>query len=113
MRSATVVLPVPGLPVNDICSVGGPETSPTCSRARATRRKAAISRMRCLTGARPTRSRSSSAIGAAMSVSACKRLEIDHLTGGATAQHGRLRRCSSHVLLYRRRSAGRPAGRAP
>src|SRR5262245_40065351 len=71
IRSATVVLPVPGLPVKAICSVGGSEVSPTSWRARATKRNAAISRMRCLTGASPTRSRSSSAIGAPRSASAC------------------------------------------
>ena len=31
MRSATVVLPVPGLPVKDICSVGVSAVSPSCS----------------------------------------------------------------------------------
>src|SRR5262249_39788366 len=40
-------------------------------RGRATKRNAGISRMRCLTGASPTRSRSSSAIGAPRSASAC------------------------------------------
>ena len=56
MRSATVVLPVPGLPVNAMCSVGGAEEKPSRSRARATSRNEAISRMRRFTGARPTSS---------------------------------------------------------
>ena len=34
MRSATVVLPVPGLPVKLMCSVGAPAARPSCSRAR-------------------------------------------------------------------------------
>ena len=30
MRAATVVLPVPGLPVNDMCKLGGVVERPTC-----------------------------------------------------------------------------------
>ena len=57
---ATVVLPVPGLPVKLMCRVG------LCGRGRALRARstsnsAAISRMRCLTGARPISSSSSCA----------------------------------------------------
>jgi hypothetical protein len=33
MRSATVVLPVPGLPVKDMCSEGDPATRPSCAGA--------------------------------------------------------------------------------
>ena len=59
MRAATVVLPVPGLPVKDMCRVGGWATSPTSRRSLSTSSSAAISRMRRLTGFRPTSSRSS------------------------------------------------------
>src|SRR5690606_40296309 len=60
MRTATVVLPVPGLPVKHICMLGCSDSIPTCARALATSRNAAISRTRCLTGARPMRSLSRS-----------------------------------------------------
>ena len=56
MRSATVVLPVPGRPVNDMCRLGAVVASPTCLRARSTTSRAAISRMRVFTGRRPIRS---------------------------------------------------------
>ncbi len=59
MRMATVVLPVPGLPVKLMCRVGACEERPNFERTRSTRRSAAISRMRCLTGARPMSSSSS------------------------------------------------------
>src|SRR5262249_48853603 len=59
--SATVVFPVPGLPVKLMCSVGVSCASPRRLRARSTRSSAAISRIRCLTGVSPTSSRSSSA----------------------------------------------------
>ena len=59
MRSATVVLPVPGLPVKLMCSVGVSDEMPSFLRSRSTRSSAAISRMRFLTGFRPTSSRSS------------------------------------------------------
>src|SRR5690242_1101803 len=85
MRRATVVLPVPGLPVKAICNVGGSEVSPTSWRARATKRNAAISRMRCLTGASPTRSRSSSAIGAPRSTSACSAFKSTTLLAESNA----------------------------
>ncbi len=66
MRMATVVLPVPGLPVKLMCRLGpepaGPAASPRFRRSLSTTNRAAMSRMRCLTGARPTRSRSSSSI---------------------------------------------------
>ena len=48
MRSATVVLPVPGLPVKLMCSVGGSWARPSAARARSTSSSAAISRMRRL-----------------------------------------------------------------
>ena len=59
MRSATVVLPVPGLPVKLMCSDGG---SLQARAGGAASRPAAARRSRgcgCLTGARPTSSRSS------------------------------------------------------
>src|SRR5690606_28246931 len=58
MRIATVVLPVPGLPVKLMCSDGCSVASPRRWRTRSTSSRAAISRTRRLTGARPTRSRS-------------------------------------------------------
>src|SRR5690606_34783142 len=61
MRSATVVLPVPGLPVKLIGNVGVSCARPMLRRARSTRSRAAVSRIRFLTGASPIRSRSSSA----------------------------------------------------
>src|SRR5450755_656074 len=60
MRIATVVLPVPGLPVKLMCSEGFSAARPRFRRSLSITSSAAISRMRCLTGARPTRSRSSS-----------------------------------------------------
>ena len=47
---ATVVLPVPGLPVNDMCSDGRSEARPTSARSRSISSSAAISRIRVLTG---------------------------------------------------------------
>ena len=61
MRSATVVFPVPGFPVKDICSVGVSLVSASFCRARSMTRSEAISRIRVLTGFRPTSSRSSGA----------------------------------------------------
>src|SRR5664280_2699787 len=58
---ATVVLPVPGWPVKDICRVGRSVDSSIFSRNRATSSKEAISRIRALTGLRPTSSLSNSA----------------------------------------------------
>src|SRR5687768_14276813 len=60
MRRATVVFPVPGLPVKHMCSDGRSDASPCSRRRRSTTSSAAISRMRVFTGARPTRSPSSS-----------------------------------------------------
>ena len=60
MRSATVVLPVPGLPVKLMCSDGRAAVSPASARSRSITSSAAISRMRLLTGASATSSRSSS-----------------------------------------------------
>src|SRR5215217_1999271 len=59
MRRATVVFPVPGLPVKHICSEGRSDTSPCSRRRRSTTNSAAISRMRVLAGASPTSSPSS------------------------------------------------------
>ena len=60
MRIATVVLPVPGLPVKDMCSEGDPATRPSCLRARSMSSSAAMSRTRAFTGLSPISSRSSS-----------------------------------------------------
>jgi hypothetical protein len=60
MRIATVVLPVPGLPVKHMCSEGDCAARPRLARSLSITSSAAMSRMRCLTGASPTRSRSSS-----------------------------------------------------
>src|SRR5260370_19684841 len=64
MRSATVVLPVPGLPVKLMWRLGACACSPRSMRSLSITRSAAMSRMRALIGARPTRSRSSSSITA-------------------------------------------------
>ena len=50
MRSATVVLPVPGLPVKLMCSEGRDEIRPSSRRSRSITSSAAISRMRVFTG---------------------------------------------------------------
>ena len=57
--SATVVFPVPGLPVRLMCSVGGWELRAISSRSLSITSRAAISRMRPFTGSSATRSRSS------------------------------------------------------
>src|SRR3984893_14512767 len=59
IRTATVVLPVPGLPVKLMCSDGAPADKPSEWRSLSTRSSAAMSRMRLLTGSRPMSSRSS------------------------------------------------------
>src|SRR6266404_4945543 len=64
MRSATVVLPVPGLPVKLMCRLGACACSPRFMRSLSITSSAAMSRMRALIGVRPTRSRSSSSITA-------------------------------------------------
>src|SRR6266436_419226 len=64
MRSATVVLPVPGLPVKLMCRLGACAERPRFMRSLSITRSAAMSRMRALIGVRPTRSRSSSSITA-------------------------------------------------
>ena len=56
IRSATVVFPVPGLPVRLMCSVGGWELRFISSRKRSITSRAAISRIRCFTGSSATRS---------------------------------------------------------
>ena len=60
MRSATVVLPVPGLPLKHMCRLGDWLASPRLRRSLSITSRAAMSRMRALTGLRPTRSVSSS-----------------------------------------------------
>src|ERR1700722_1354263 len=60
MRRATVVLPVPGLPVKDMCRLGASASSPRFMRSLSITSNAAMSRMRLLTGASPTRAPSSS-----------------------------------------------------
>src|SRR5882762_5890821 len=62
MRSATVVLPVPGLPVKLMCRLGACADRPRFMRSLSITSSAAMSRMRALIGVRPTRSRSSSSI---------------------------------------------------
>src|SRR6266576_5590473 len=64
MRSATVVLPVPGLPVKLMCRLGACACNPRFMRSLSITSNAAMSRMRALIGVRPTRSRSSSSITA-------------------------------------------------
>src|ERR1019366_7419670 len=59
MRIATVVLPVPGLPVKHMCSDGGVDCKPFARRSLSISSSAAMSRMRPLTGASPTSSASS------------------------------------------------------
>src|SRR5918999_2472999 len=59
IRRATVVFPVPGLPLKHMCSDGRSDASPCSRRRRSTTSRAAISRMRVFTGASPTRSPSS------------------------------------------------------
>ena len=61
IRSATVVFPVPGFPVNDICSVGASDANPMRLRIRSIRSSDAISRIRVFTGFKPISSRSSCA----------------------------------------------------
>src|SRR5882757_8002941 len=58
IRSATVVLPVPGLPVNDICNVGTSVVRSMRLRIRSISNSDAISRIRVLTGFSPISSRS-------------------------------------------------------
>src|ERR1700682_1265381 len=64
MRSATVVLPVPGLPVKDMCRLGACACNPRFMRSLSITSSAAISRIRALIGASPIRSCSSSSITA-------------------------------------------------
>ena len=59
MRIATVVLPVPGLPVKHMCSDGACDCNPCSARNLSMSSSAAMSRMRLLTGARPINSASS------------------------------------------------------
>ena len=61
MRMATVVLPVPGLPLKHMCKLGAWLVSPRLMRSLSMTSSAAMSRMRALTGTSPTRSASSSA----------------------------------------------------
>ena len=59
IRSATVVLPVPGLPVNDMCNVGASEVMFMRLRMRSISSSEAISRIRVFTGLNPISSPSS------------------------------------------------------
>ena len=56
MRTATVVLPVPGAPVKHMWRLGTAVSKPSLRRILSSTRSAAISRTRCFTGSRPTRS---------------------------------------------------------
>src|SRR2546421_594648 len=76
MRSATVVLPVPGLPVKLMCRLGACACSPRFMRSLSITSNAAMSRMRALIGVRPTRSRSSSSITAPASLCASTWLTV-------------------------------------
>src|ERR1700694_85881 len=58
MRMATVVLPVPGLPVKLMCSDGDSDARPCSRRSLSTTSNEATSPTRVFTGARPTSSRS-------------------------------------------------------
>ena len=91
MRSATVVLPVPGLPVKLMCSVGVSCARPSCFRARSTSSSAAVSRMRFFTGSSPISSRSSSSSTAATPDSSQLLAQVD-------ARLRRLRRGSISTL---------------
>src|ERR687894_650322 len=62
MRRATVVFPVPGLPLKHMCSDGRSDASPCSRRRRSTTSRAAISRMRVFTGAASTSSATAGAI---------------------------------------------------
>ena len=58
MRRATVVLPVPGLPVKLMWSDGAPADRPAWPRSFSMSSREAISRIRVFTGASPTSSAS-------------------------------------------------------
>ena len=100
MRSATVVLPVPGLPVKLMCSDGRVQARPSSRRRRSTTSSAAISRMRVLTGSSATRS---------ASICASTRLDV---AGGRRVghDHGHARRPPLPVAVPRRPVA-MPGGR--
>ena len=75
----TVVLPVPGLPVKDICNPGLFAVIPKFFLNLSINNNAAISRIRAFTGARPTNSSSSKFKSFAISVlaySSCKLMEF-------------------------------------
>ncbi len=76
MRSATVVLPVPGLPVKLMCSDGAPVVRSDWLRSLSTSSSAQMSRMRLFTGASPTSSASSLSSTSATCDSRKRRLEI-------------------------------------
>src|SRR5437588_239495 len=84
MRSATVVLPVPGLPVKLMCRLGAWASSPRFMRSLSITSSAAMSRMRALTGASPTRSRSSSSITASAWLSPSTSLTVCARSAGGT-----------------------------
>src|ERR1700751_4131981 len=83
--SATVVLPVPGLPVNDMCRVGYVLASDILWRMRSTSRSEAISRIRVFTGTRPINSRSSCARIEAISTASNSHLRSTEVTGASRA----------------------------
>src|SRR5580658_1514338 len=86
MRSATVVLPVPGLPVKLICRLGACAARPRLVRSLSITNSAAMSRMRALTGASPMRSRSSSSMTA--SAWLCASTSCTVRAAGAAASGG-------------------------
>ena len=82
MRSATVVFPVPGLPVKLMCSEGRAQARPCSRRRRSMTSSAAISRMRVFTGSSATRS-----------ASICASTRLDVAGGGRVGDdHGHERR---------------------
>src|SRR5207302_1893350 len=81
---ATVVLPVPGLPVKLMCRLGAWASSPRFMRSLSITSSAAMSRMRALTGASPTRSRSSSSITASAWLSPSTSITVCARSAGGT-----------------------------
>ena len=99
MRMATVVLPVPGLPVKHMCSEGFAPATPSAARALSTTSSEAISRMRVFTGTRPTSSRSSSSSTAPTPDSASSALQVDRSLMAVHARSAlrRARACSARA----------------
>ena len=82
MCMATVVLPVPGLPVKHMCRLGRDDVSPYRCRSRSISSSAAISRTRALTGASPTNSRSNSSSIRDSRWACCSSAQLHGLVGG-------------------------------